>query len=1486
MDCVVPRMEALHPAQAGNSNQNKRLGPGQNVEEMYKKVSQLEHVLLRPDTYIGSAERVAQTMWVWDEPAGKMVYREVHYVPGLYKIFDEILVNAADHKQRDASLDTIKVDIDTENNLISVFNNGSGIPVEMHKKEGVYVPEMIFGQLLTSSNYNDSEKKVVGGRNGYGAKLANIFSTKFVVETADSARGLKYRQVFRDNMQQKEPPTVKSMGAKKEDWTRLSFSPDLAKFGATHLDTDTFALFKKRVYDIAGANPGIKVWFNGERIPIRTFKDYVNLYMHEKPDVPLVHERCGERWEVVVTASDGQFNQVSFVNSIWTIKGGTHVTHVADQIVAKLSEHIAKKSKTVAPKPFQIKSHLSIFVNCLVENPAFDSQTKETLTSKPSSFGSKCVLSEELMKKVIKSGVVENILAFAKFKQEKELSKTDGGKKIKVLGVPKLDDANKAGSRESCKCTLILTEGDSAKALAISGLSVIGRDYYGVFPLRGKLLNVREATHKQIMDNAELSNLKKILGLQQNKTYDAESVKQLRYGHVLIMTDQDHDGSHIKGLLINFLEHFWPSLLEVPGFLQEFITPIVKCTRGQDQKIFFTMPEYKTWFEAEMGSGARSRWNIKYYKGLGTSTSSEAKQYFGDLDTHLLTFKHAGSNCNQMIDLAFSKQRVADRKVWLAESEPNTFLDYARDELTYSNFINKELVLFSLADNERSIPSVVDGLKPSQRKVLFACFKRKLKTEIKVAQLAGYVSEHAAYHHGEASLMSTIVGLAQNFVGANNINLLVPSGQFGTRLQGGKDAASARYIFTRLAKVTRALFPEKDDQILEYLDEDGMRIEPKWYCPIIPLALVNGADGIGTGWSTSVPCYNPRDLVKIIRSLLAVSSSTDETQLQRTIYGIDLVPWYRGFKGSVHAVENSTSFDVHGRVYRVDADTLRVVELPIRSWTSSYKEWLESNVVGAPSVGDNTQAKSAFVRDIRDLSTEDQVDFTVTVTPGSTADTEDLFKKLRLSGSVATSNMVFFDPSGRIRKYDSTYDIVLEHFSLRLSMYEKRKAAILAELEMEQAKLENKARFILMVAEGKLKVSKRSKAAILDDLVKLKFKPFPPRRAPVAEQTPDDEQDDEEGDGNGNVGAGAYDYLLGMQLWSLTLERVNALIQERDAKIAEAQAMRMLSPQDLWNADLDALMIALEQDEREYEESKKASEAAPSRGKSKKPASGTSKSSGTGKVDLERELATLEPIPAPSARMAAVRKSRAVPSKIVGAKMTGVSGTELDMDSALEMGIDGVLADDVMSIAITEKHAKKAAPKKAAGAVSEAAPSSGLSLSQRLVQQAQEKHVGVVNLVDDDGLFSMSSVGAAIPIPKAKKGPGAAKKTAAQPKRSRAAAGMTKKKANGGAVAAAGSSSGAAVHESPSTKTPEAKRTKLKKRVEVSSDESDADLDDDQLSSDEEAKVLEAIQRRGVTPVQRSKRERRPTKYALALDSESDASSVEGDEDEDDFVPE
>uniref|UniRef100_A0A2M4ABL1 DNA topoisomerase 2 n=2 Tax=Anopheles triannulatus TaxID=58253 RepID=A0A2M4ABL1_9DIPT len=1186
---------------------------GKSIEKIYQKKSQLEHILLRPDTYIGSIEMLKEQMWIYDKEASKMVQKEITYVPGLYKIFDEILVNAADNKQRDPKMSTIKVEINQETNTISVWNNGQGIPVVMHKEEKMFVPTMIFGHLLTSSNYNDEEAKVTGGRNGYGAKLCNIFSTKFTVETATKQYKKCFKQTWGDNMSKASEPKIKE-DFNGEDYTKITFSPDLSKFKMEKLDDDIIGLLSRRAFDVAASTRGVAVYLNGTRVPVKSFKDYVDLFLKDAKDdvggqVKMCYESVNERWEVAVAISERGFQQVSFVNSIATTKGGRHVDYVTDMVVKQLTEVLKKKNKGgVAIKPFQIKNHMWVFVNCLIVNPTFDSQTKENMTLQSKSFGSKCNLSEKFINAVAKSGIVESVLQWAKFKAQTDLAKTSGSKKSKIKGIPKLEDANDAGSRNSLNCTLILTEGDSAKTLAVSGLGVVGRDTYGVFPLRGKLLNVREATHKQILENAEINNLIKILGLQYKKKYlTTDDLKTLRYGKVMIMTDQDQDGSHIKGLLINFIHTNWPELLRLP-FLEEFITPIVKATKKNGTELsFFSLPEFEEW-KAETPNA--HTFNIKYYKGLGTSTSKEAKEYFQNMERHRILFRYEDNGDDDAIMMAFSKKAVDQRKDWLTAHmeecrhrkqvglQERYLYTKTTKAISYKDFVNLELVLFSNSDNVRSIPCMLDGLKPGQRKVLFTCFKRNDKREVKVAQLAGSVAEMSAYHHGEQSLCSTIINLAQNFVGSNNINLLYPGGQFGTRLTGGKDSASPRYIFTMLSSLTRLIFHPLDDPLLEYQYEDNQRIEPLWYLPIIPMLLVNGAEGIGTGWSTKIPNHNPRDVIANIRRML----NGEEPKV--------LNPWYKNFRGLVESVGHQKYLTV-GNVGLLDGQKIEISELPIGTWTQTYKE----NVLEPLLHGSDKQ--KAVIADYKEYNTDTTVRFVISFLPGEYAKLyaeEGGFHRLfKLTSSISTTTMNAFDDKNYLKRYDHANSIFQDFYTIRLEYYGKRREYLLGMLQAEADSMSDKARFIMEKCSGQLTVENKKRKALIEEMIKRGYRPDPikewKRRVQSAEdQEAEDAAEGEEAEGEdeeqqdvkpgkasgskkGSGGAAAdpekafqrltdvkkFDYLLGMSMWMLTEERKNEILKQRDQKLMELKTLQSKTIQMLWMEDLDALARKLDE---------------------------------------------------------------------------------------------------------------------------------------------------------------------------------------------------------------------------------------------------------------------------------------------------------------------
>ena len=1070
------------------------------LAETYLKQTDIEHVLSAPDMYIGPIQKTDTLNWMFVD--GKMVQKSHEFIPALYKLFDEIVVNAADQSKRMEATETpvTYISCTIEKGTIKITNDGPGIDVDIHPTYQVYIPQLIFSELRTSTNYDKSEKKIVGGKNGYGAKLAVIWSTLVTIETVDAVRKLKYTQTFQDNLGKINKPTI--VPYKKKSYTSFEFTPDYKRFGLDGLDADTIAVFEKRMMDIAAiTNKKVKVSFNGKVLECQTFQKYVDFYIE---DAPRAFETC-DRWDVCASFTK-EPGQVSFVNSIYTQKGGKHVDYIMNQILRKLTAYIHQKKK-IDVRPSVLKDRMFLFIICYVENPTFDSQTKDYLSTPSSAFGSTCEISDKFIKKLADMGFMEIAVAMTQKREMDVAKKNDGAKTRTIQGIPKLIDANFAGTMKSKDCTLILTEGDSATASVVSGLSKKDRDTIGVFPLRGKLLNTRGENITRINENKEIHELKQIIGLEIGKVYTQEDVhKKLRYGKVLIITDQDKDGSHIKGLCINLFGSMWKSLLEQSGFIGFMNTPIIKARKGTKELQFYHEGQFDEWKSANNSNG----WDIKYYKGLGTSTAKEFTQYFSEREKHIVQFKWT-PECEDSIDKVFNKARADDRKRWLESHQKSKYIDTSKRLISYTTFIDEELIQFSNYDCIRSIPNVMDGFKPSQRKILYAAFKRGLDKEIKVAQFSGYVSEHTAYHHGEASLNGAIVNMAQDYVGSNNIELLKPNGQFGTRLNGGKDSASERYIFTQLQKYTRLIFPPEDDAILDYVYDDGHKVEPLYYVPIIPMVLVNGCKGIGTGTSTNVLCYHPKQLIDYLIKRL---QGSDEKA--------DFVPYYRGFRGVIEP--KADKFTVKG-VYTQNELTVHITELPIGTWTNEYKEFLES-------------IRGTILKEYIDNSTDVEVNLTLKLLQP----VADIEKTLKLSVMLNTNNMNLFNADEQLRKY--TIPMILDEFyGIRLCLYEKRKAYQLKQLNDTLRKITNKVMYIRSILEDKLDLRRKKLDEIVQALKTLKIEEH----------------------------EGSYHYLIKMPMDSVTEEKVTELEKEHDMLQKEIQELTKTSIQTLWERELNVL---------------------------------------------------------------------------------------------------------------------------------------------------------------------------------------------------------------------------------------------------------------------------------------------------------------------------
>eukprot|EP01040_Poterioochromonas_malhamensis_P002174 gene2174-2315_t len=1346
----------------------------------YEKKTPIEHVLLRPGMYVGQVDWISQPHWIYNPSTHKMMKKDVFYSPALLKIVDEILVNAADNIHRNNNLTEIKITTNLEETLkdpkqnpftITIENDGDSIPIEIHEKEKVYIPELIFGHLLTGSNFDDNMERFTGGSHGYGAKLTNIFSNVFQITIYDHQRKLLYEQLWEKNMSICHPSKVKKVteslkSVYNKSFIKVSFQPDLTKFTlslpppnttSTKNDSNTSdpnttsaleerkkfdsylkditSLIHRRSLDIAGCLSNVTVYYNQKPLPVQSFQEYVKLFTPSKEqldqltaatnnksassvdgdessessssseiiqqlkkfsyDVPVF--KINDRLEfsilpssVVKMASSSSSSSsadpltmispssslssaesISFVNNVWTTRGGQHVQYIQSQVIAYLQDYLStnhKKTMALLNKSSislsnLIKNQLFLFIHCKIENPSFDGQTKDALLTKSIQFQSSIPLEKKKLdqywlyptdpsssssSKRRKSSalvaplendnnatnvneklpnfyhdyIIQTIIKEVDFQEhyrlfqsmDKTIASTSSNKNRLLIQVPKLDDAHYAGHKlHASKCTLILTEGDSAKALAVAGLSELGngRDYYGILPLRGKLLNVRGITsNKMVMKNQELMNICKSLNLQFEKKYITDKeFQQLRYGHLLLMTDQDNDGSHIKGLLINFIHYYWPALLLRKDFLQEFITPIVKIRpltssasidtststnatssvegvgedsgkktkkraakkgksvsgnsiRESNVLSFYNLAEYDAWKTRYLQTSKDYKsYFIKYYKGLGTNTNEEGKEYFAHLKEHQKSFTSDGNESNY-IDLVFNKDRALDRKEWLLNQySPDLYVDFSLNqpvnllpasntpsnplrlsdekneiiplpssqyssELTYSDFINKEFIHFSFGDNVRSLPNLVDGLKPSQRKVLYGSFlkfqspSRNSSKEMKVMQLSGFVAEKTSYHHGEQSLHQTIVNMAQHFVGGNNIPLLLSIGQFGTRSKGGDDYASPRYIYTKLSPLTRYLFPVEDDILLKYQEDDGISIEPEYYIPILPTLLLNGSKGIGTGWSTDIPSYNILDIIDYLEDKIDQDRNPTNKQL---VPRKPLLPFYYGFKGKIYPDPSSlsistsngeaasvSSYITEGKLNIIDPQTIEIVELPLQRWTEDYKEFLIKLVEKGEITSFHEHHSIHSVRFKIKLSTKLQqkhitrqdVNALKEILQRQKVNTKKKSKKItkneednnndegndddlelmryrndeninnwinyfKLFNRISLTNMFVFDENHQIKQFQSPEDIINHFYPLRLQYYSYRQQFLFQSIYQQHLLLKNQQTFLQVILQSK-----------------------------------------------------------------------------------------------------------------------------------------------------------------------------------------------------------------------------------------------------------------------------------------------------------------------------------------------------------------------------------------------------------------------------------
>jgi len=1309
-----------------------------------------DHIYNITDAYIGSDEQMPRSERVLNLETMKFEEEEIHLPEGVENIFIEILANAGDNVARSLrhGINPGEVTILMNREVISVRNGGIPIPIEIHQKEKIWAPQLIFGVLHSSSNYDKNKVRTECGRNGYGAKLTNIFSKEFMVTVGDPNNKKWYRQIWQNNMLICSEPEIKEYTG--EAFVEVVFKLDFQRFKYKEYPDEVFRLYARHAADMSFSGKA-PVSFNGIKLNVQSSIDYAKLYLGEEtvkksivfyqwpPGTKTIIKKNGVEMsedesvvpivEICAVDTPDAAVSVSFVNGKWTRNGGIHADAAFKAVSKGVLETVngnkkkAKTVKTVKLNISDVKNHISLFVSCWVGDPKFDNQYKTALKSIGESKTYKITIDDKILQPITKWDLVNRLYAELEAKHFRATKSTDG-KKRKYIADLKGEDANDAGTANSHNCTLYVTEGKSAMGFAVTMLSLYdkGRDFIGLLPLKGKPLNVMNAPPLQVAENTEINEIKKMLGLRERVNYlEEENFNTLRYGHLMILADADTDGKHILGLVLNLFHCKYPSLL-ARGFVKYLRTKIIDVKKGNQVVKFYSQHEYDIW---QQNTPNWNTWDHAYYKGLGSSKDADIADEFKAPKIVQCFYDDIAP---MAMELAFHEKLTDQRKDWIRSWQP----DFKVEEMQMqpiSAFINHEFIQFSIADVARSIPRFMDGLKQVQRKAIWGSMKKwkksagKKAAEVKVGNLAAYISEKTEYHHGPKSLCDTIVNMVHDFTGSNNLPFFCADGQFGcvdpdtqillfdktiklakeikvgdelvgddetkrevlsvvegyddmfkitqsngnsyivnsihiltlknsngvvdiplnkylaldsktrneflgfksdgtlseiaveyvgkgkycgwqidgnerflladgtvthnTRNMLGKDAADARYTKTRPQWWWKFIFRSEDNPLLNMVVDEGKVCEPVTFLPILPIELVNGSAGIATGHSTFLPNHDPLDICQ---------------WLTAKINGYPLpavLPWYRGFKGSIKLAERSkkpkinqkgqeetetkeqkegaelTHDDIAGPddeyndddvldgdavgmtdktkytmittgVFEVSGNARKkvvVTELPIGRSMHDYDKWLSQ------------QRDQKMIAGFSNYSKANTVHFEITGMKNPPT-----HKNLRLIRSFGMSNMVLLDTDNRPIKYDTTNEILESFYALRLPWYQKRKDNILKEKQDKIDLLNSKTKFIIAVIHGN-NLIKSVPGIIVDQVVAqggiltigLTKKDIIP-------------QMDKLGFDN--------DLLKKVNLYQCTLEELQTIREDLQNLINDKAAIEQIAPQKMWQNDIDEFVAA------------------------------------------------------------------------------------------------------------------------------------------------------------------------------------------------------------------------------------------------------------------------------------------------------------------------
>lgn len=1147
----------------------------------YKKLSDIDHILVNPQRHIGNHKKDSRTEYIHSKTG--IHPTEFETPEAVCQCFKEAFTNASDHLERSKALgyESPPIRVWVTDTIVRIRNGGAPIPVEIHPVEKIYVPELIFGVLKTGSNFKKDKDEKKGnkgaGKHGEGVKLANVFSKRFEIKVGDSVNKKFYTQKWEDNMKTRYEPEIEKY--KGEPFVEVEYELDFKYFKMDSYDKRTKYFFKTFCSWLTYCL-NVEVYFNDKLLKVPSDLEFGLTHFAVEEDDIAVFKSGSLRVILANTPNEGR--TLAFCNGLYLQEGGKHLEKVVEiigrEFIKKAKEDYVKKFKSKDEtdeqlmakaghmmKITKVKDNLSFIVVANMEDPDFKGgQIKVALQT----FDEEIKVPKKIYDKLSTWDFNKSLLEVIDKKIAEAMKATDGkGEKRSKLKRGEIECDFAKSKKTWPKAICVFCEGLSAMAYPTKMREHVpdGIKSISIFPLRGKILNSRTATANQLLTNKEINGIKKFINLKDGKVYN--DLSDLRHQEIWIMTDADNDGQHIIGLFLDIFEFRWPSLLKIKGFIKIRETPFKTLTRGKKMVLVYSekeATEYKS----------QGKWVDHYKKGLGSCKDAEI---ILDCQNPRFTELIYDKKASKIMTLAFARGQEDNRKEWIAAYRPPEKPHEPGHKMKITTFFSERFIVYSIVDLQRCTPWD-DGLKPSQRQAVYGAilkwgYKPKSPQSIKLGNFSAFTQEQTQYHYGPNGITDAIVKMCWNFVGSNNLSYFEPDGQFGTRMQGGKDAASPRYVETRPMPYFHLLFRSDDDPLLERIDVDGKKGEPRVMFPVVPLHLVNGARGIGVGWASVVIPVHP---VTLCEWYLARNEGKDLPKLK---------PFYRGFRGKVkigkmgkdgkraskktkgevdedqleevdeikkendEEDEEQVQYDEYGRpelkddlpdkdevlidkntkyrvvtkgIFEIDSGKINITELPIGRWTLPYRDFL----LDEEEAGD--------IKDFDNNCKNNSVDFTI-----YGMKKEANIKNLRLQKSFGMNNMVVIKEDGSVARYETLEDVAEAFYQFRLPIYQKRKDMILAALREKRTLLKKRMRIIELIAiEKKVEVRQKRKVWVKEQLAEFGADPEP------------------------------YD---GMKIEDLNEEKIEEYQRELEEIQDKINTLKATTPNQLWNSDLKEL---------------------------------------------------------------------------------------------------------------------------------------------------------------------------------------------------------------------------------------------------------------------------------------------------------------------------